>query len=124
MFDGQGIAHPRGFGIAAHMGLWIKRPSIGVAKSRLYGHSIAPDSNRGSATELQDENNPDQIIGMVLRTQENVKPVYISPGHLIDFSKSIEFVLNCSTHYRLPETTRWAHSVAAGEKFPVDGQLN
>jgi deoxyribonuclease V len=123
MFDGQGIAHPRRFGIAAHMGLWFDRPSIGVAKSRLYGHSIAPDSKRGSVAELKDENNLDQIIGMVLRTRDNVKPVYISPGHLIDVSKSIEFVLNCCTHYRLPETTRWAHQVAAGEKFLVDQSL-
>jgi deoxyribonuclease V len=123
MFDGQGIAHPRGFGIAAHMGLWLERPSIGVAKSRLYGHSITPGLKRGSAAELQDENNPDKLIGMVLRTRESVKPVYVSPGHLIDVSKSGEFVLNCCTHYRLPEPTRWAHRVAGGGEFPVGEPL-
>jgi deoxyribonuclease V len=123
MFDGQGIAHPRGFGIAAHMGLWLDRPSIGVAKSRLYGHSVALGHKRGSAAELQDENDPDQIIGMVLRTRENVKPVYVSPGHLIDVSKSGEFVLNCCTQYRLPEPTRWAHRVAGGGEFPVGEPL-
>ena len=78
MFDGQGIAHPRGLGIASQMGLWLERPSIGVAKSRLYGHHAAPGEKRGDWAELHDERDPKKIIGAVLRTRASVKPVYIT----------------------------------------------
>jgi deoxyribonuclease V len=117
MFDGQGIAHPRGIGIASQMGLWLERPSIGVAKSRLYGRHAAPGSNRSDLAELHDERDPTRVIGAVLRTRANVNPLYISIGHLIDLPHCIEFVLRCCTQYRLPETTRWAHKVAAGERL-------
>src|SRR5512136_1432685 len=119
MFDGQGIAHPRGLGIASQMGLWLERPSIGVAKSRLYGHHAAPGAKRGDWAELHDERDPKKIIGAVLRTRARVNPVYISPGHLIDLPACIEFVLTCCGPYRLPEPTRWAHKVAGGEKLRV-----
>jgi deoxyribonuclease V len=119
MFDGQGIAHPRGLGIASHMGLWLERPTIGVAKSRLYGRHAEPGPNKGDTAELHDERNPQQIIGAVLRTRERGNPLYISPGHLIDLPHALEFVLHCATGYRLPEPTRWAHKVAAGEKLPI-----
>ena len=114
MFDGQGIAHPRGIGIAAQMGLWLKRPSIGVAKSWLYGVYTAPGSQRGDAAELRDKHDPTRVIGQVLRTRSGVKPVYVSPGHLIDVPHSVELVLACCTRYRLPEPTRRAHQVAGG----------
>jgi len=114
MFDGHGIAHPRGIGIAAQMGLWLERPSIGVAKSRLYGRHVAPGPRRGDLAELYDERDPARVIGVVLRTRESVNPVYVSPGHLIDLSHCVEFVLRCCTRYRLPEPTRWAHRLAAG----------
>ncbi|MBP8001684.1 MAG: deoxyribonuclease V [Chloroflexi bacterium] len=117
MFDGQGIAHPRGFGIAAQMGLWLKRPSIGVAKSRLYGLYDEPGPKRGDMTRLYDAQQ--RVIGMVFRTRERGKPLYISPGHLIDLPHALEFVVRCGIGYRLPEPTRWAHKVAAGEKFPL-----
>jgi deoxyribonuclease V len=120
MFDGQGIAHPRGIGIASHMGLWLDRPTIGVAKSRLYGHHDELGPKRADGAELWDEHEHDRIIGMVLRTRTDVSPVYISPGHLIDMQHSIQFVLECCTRYRLPEPTRWAHNVASGEKLPTD----
>lgn len=120
MFDGQGIAHPRGIGIASLMGLWLNLPTIGVAKSRLYGHHEQPGANRGDQAMLYDERQPDRIIGAVLRTRDNVKPLFISPGHLIDVEHSVWFTLACGDSYRLPETTRWAHRVAGGEKFPVD----
>ena len=119
MFDGQGIAHPRGLGIASQMGLWLERPSIGVAKSRLYGHHAAPGTRRGDWAELHDERDPKKIIGAVLRTRASVNPVYISPGHLIDLPTCIEFVLGCCGKYRLPEPTRWAHKVAGGEKLQI-----
>jgi deoxyribonuclease V len=120
MFDGQGIAHPRGLGIASQMGLWLERPSIGVAKSRLYGHHAAPGPRRGEWAELHDERDPNKIIGAVLRTREGVNPVYVSPGHLIDLPTCIEFVLRCCGKYRLPEPNRWAHKGASGEKLPVE----
>jgi deoxyribonuclease V len=117
MFDGQGIAHPRGIGIASQMGLWLERPSIGVAKSRLYGRHAEPGPKRGDLAELHDESDPTRVIGAVLRTRVNVNPVYVSIGHLIDLPHCVEFVLRCCTQYRLPEPTRWAHKVAAGERL-------
>lgn len=123
MFDGQGIAHPRGLGIASQMGLWLERPSIGVAKSRLYGRHAQPGPNRGDFADLRDEREPARIIGAVLRTRPGVNPLYISPGHLIDLPRCMDFVLACCTRYRLPEPTRWAHKVAAGERLdPGAGQ--
>lgn len=116
MFDGQGIAHPRGIGIAAQMGLWLERPSIGAAKSRLYGRHIPPGPKRGASAPLLDEEG--RVIGAALRTKDNVKPLYVSPGHLIDVPHAVEFTLACHGGYRLPEPTRWAHRVAAGEKPP------
>lgn len=120
MFDGQGIAHPRGIGIASQMGLWLECPSIGVAKSRLYGSHADPGPRRGDSTELFDERDRSRVIGAVLRTRDRVNPLYISPGHLTDVLHSLEFVLKCCTGYRLPEPTRWAHKLGAGEKLPID----
>jgi deoxyribonuclease V len=118
MFDGQGIAHPRGIGIASQMGLWLETPSIGVAKSRLYGRHAEPGLKRGDRADLHAEHDPKRIIGAVLRTREKTNPVFISPGHLIDLAHAVEYVLACCTGYRLPEPTRWAHKFAAGEKLP------
>ncbi|HLF25401.1 MAG TPA: deoxyribonuclease V [Anaerolineae bacterium] len=120
LVDGQGIAHPRGLGIASHLGLWIARPTIGVAKSRLYGQAVEPGPNKGDHTPLTDQHHPPQVIGAVLRTRPGTTPLYISPGHLIDLARSLQFVLACTTGYRLPEPTRWAHKVGAGEPLPVD----
>jgi deoxyribonuclease V len=122
MFDGQGIAHPRGMGIAAHMGLWLGRPTIGVAKSKLYGRHAEPGPKRGDSAELYDPRDPKRVIGAVLRSREGGKPLYISPGHLIDAPHSLDFVLKCLAGYRLPEPTRWAHKFAAGEKLPLAGE--
>jgi deoxyribonuclease V len=116
MFDGQGIAHPRGIGIAAQMGLWLDRPTIGVAKSHLFGRYTDPGPRRGDRSELVDKQG--NIIGSVIRTKDNVKPLFVSPGHLIDVDHAIEFTLACDGGYRLPETTRWAHRVAGGENLP------
>jgi deoxyribonuclease V len=116
MFDGQGIAHPRGIGIASQMGLWLERPTIGVAKSRLYGRHEEVGPQRGDRADLIDKQG--NVIGTVLRSRERTNPLYISPGHLIDVAHATQFVLNCSAGYRLPEPTRWAHKVAGGEKLP------
>lgn len=118
MFDGQGIAHPRGIGIAAQMGLWLDRPTIGVAKSRLYGRHKEPGPNPGDYEALYDQRQAGQIIGAVLRTKARTNPLYISPGHLIDVPHALDFALACVKGYRLPETTRWAHNVAGGKPLP------
>jgi deoxyribonuclease V len=117
MFDGQGIAHPRGIGIASQMGLWLVRPSIGVGKSKLYGQYAEPGSNPGDRSDLIDGRTK-QVIGAAVRTRERSNPLFISPGHLIDVSHAVGFVLKCCTGYRLPEPTRWAHKFAAGEPLP------
>jgi deoxyribonuclease V len=108
MFDGQGIAHPRGLGIASHIGLWIERPTIGVAKTRLIGKHDAVGMNRGDRAELFDERDAKRVIGSVLRTKTKTNPLYVSPGHLIDLAHAIEYVLACDGGYRLPEPTRLA----------------
>ena len=119
MFDGQGIAHPRGIGIASHLGLWLNCPTIGVAKSRLFGRHEEPGIQRGDEAQLRDERDVTRSIGMVIRTRTNVRPMYISPGHLMDIPHAVTFVLRCCTRYRLPEPTRWAHRVAGGGNFPA-----
>ena len=116
MFDGQGIAHPRGLGIAAHMGLWLDRPTIGVAKSRLIGQHEEVGPAPGDRVPLMDKHN--LVIGSVLRTKTKANPLYISPGHLIDVEHAVAFVRACSKGYRLPEPTRWAHNVAGGASLP------
>jgi deoxyribonuclease V len=109
--DGQGIAHPRRFGIAAHLGLLVDIPSVGVAKSRLTGTHGELPLEKGSFVPLMDKG---EQIGIVLRTRTNVKPLYISPGHRVSIESSKKFVLACTPKYRLPETTRWAHKLASG----------
>ncbi|PLZ97457.1 endonuclease V [Fischerella thermalis CCMEE 5268] len=108
--DGQGIAHPRRFGIACHLGVIVNIPSIGVAKSLLVGkHEELPDT-RGSWQPLIHK---DEIVGAVLRTRVGVKPVYVSSGHRISLPTAIDYVLRCTPKYRLPETTRIADKLAS-----------
>jgi deoxyribonuclease V len=111
MVDGQGIAHPRRMGLAAHLGLFLDVPTIGCAKSRLCGSHEEPGDERGDYTELFDK---DEVIGAVVRTRSRVKPVYVSIGHKIDLAASIKLVLHCCRGYRLPEPTRLAHQAAGG----------
>lgn len=105
MYDGHGIAHPRRFGIAAHLGVLVGLPTIGCAKSRLVGEYRQPGPRRGSRTLLKDKG---ETIGVVLRTRDNVKPVFVSVGHKIDLETAVDTVLACSIGYRLPEPTRLA----------------
>jgi deoxyribonuclease V len=109
--DGQGIAHPRGFGLACHVGLWAGVPTVGSAKSRLVGEHGPVGRARGSRANLYHEG---ERVGEVLRTQDGVRPLFVSPGHLIDLASSRRLVLACSTRYRLPEPQRLA-DIAAGE---------
>jgi deoxyribonuclease V len=111
MVDGQGIAHPRRCGIASHLGLLLGIPTIGCAKSRLCGEHEIPGIKTGNYTELKDNG---KVIGAVLRTRENVKPLYISIGHMIDLPLAIKWVMACCRGYRLPEPTRLAHQAAGG----------
>jgi len=106
IFDGQGIAHPRGIGLASHMGLILDIPTVGCAKSRLIGHHEAVNDEPGSRAALIHQEQP---IGAALRTKKKVKPVYVSPGHRIGITRACEVILSCCRGYRLPEPTRQAH---------------
>ena len=108
LFQAHGIAHPRGIGLASHVGLWLNLPTIGVAKTLLYGCESEVSKNVGDWTVLLDEHNSKRLIGAVLRTCDTSKPVYVSPGHLIDLEHSITFVLDCCRDHRLPEPIRSA----------------
>ena len=109
--DGQGLAHPRRFGLACHLGVLTDIPSIGVAKSRLIGeHGELPEM-KGSWVPLRDDG---EVIGSVLRTRAGVKPLYVSIGHRVSLETAIAYVLRCTPKYRLPETTRLAHKLASG----------
>lgn len=107
IFDGQGIAHPRGLGIASHMGLILGVPSIGCAKSRLSGRYEEPGELRGSQSPLRGNNG--ELIGAVLRTRDRVRPVFVSPGHLIGVHESVRMIMSCADGYRIPLPTRLAH---------------
>lgn len=111
--DGQGLAHPRRFGIACHLGVLVNLPSIGVAKSRLIGQHHPVNQERGSWQPLVDK---DERIGVVLRTRSNIKPLYISLGHRISLDRALEYVIGCTPRYRLPETTRWADKLASSKQ--------
>ncbi len=109
LFDGQGIAHPRGLGLASHMGLWLGLPTIGCAKSRLVGEHREPDQRRGSFTRLEYvAGGRRRCVGACLRTRDRVKPIYVSPGHLIDLESAIEIVMGCLDGTRIPKPTREA----------------
>ena len=110
--DGQGIAHPRRFGIASHLGLILDRPTVGCAKSRLWGRHKQPNDEAGSIEYLYDKG---EIIGAAVRTRSNVNVVYVSVGHRISLDSAIRLTLACCRRYRLPETTRYAHQAAAGQ---------
>lgn len=108
--DGQGIAHPRRLGIACHIGLLTDMPAIGVGKSRLVGHHAEVANEKGAWQPLLHKG---ETIGAVLRTRPKTNPLYISPGHRISLESAIDYVLRCTTKYRLPETTRFAHKLAS-----------
>lgn len=106
LFDGQGIAHPRGAGIASMMGLFLDTPSIGCAKTRLVGEYREPGSEKGSSSELVYKN---KIVGKALRTREKVKPVFVSVGYKISLKRSVNIILACCPKYRIPEPIRQTH---------------
>lgn len=107
--DGQGIAHPRRFGLGCHLGLLTEVPTIGVAKSLFIGEHDELALAKGSWQALQDRG---EVIGAVVRSRANVKPIYVSVGHLISLPTAIDYVLGCTTKYRLPQTTRLADQLS------------
>ncbi len=110
IFDGQGRTHPRRTGIATHMGILLNLPSIGSAKSHLYGTFSLPGPDRGSYSIIKDKDGTN--LGAVLRTRTNMKPIFVSPGHLIDISSCVNIIMTCSPKYKLPEPIRAAHNAA------------
>lgn len=109
LFDGQGIAHPKGLGIASHIGVLLDIPTIGCAKSRLVGNYREPGLKKGSRSSLRYNG---KIIGVVLRTKDNVKPVFVSPGHRINLKNSIKIVCGCTSTYRISEPLRRADFIS------------
>lgn len=103
--DGQGLAHPRRFGLACHLGLIFDLPTIGCGKTRLIGNAEEPELNRGAMAPLIDNG---EVVGKVVRTQDNVQPIYVSIGHKISLATACQWILKLAPSYRLPETTRLA----------------
>ncbi|MBI2853194.1 MAG: deoxyribonuclease V [Chloroflexi bacterium] len=112
LIDGQGFAHPRRFGFACHLGLFLDRPTIGCAKSLLCGQYEEPSAGAGSHAPILDNG---EIIGAALRTRTGTKPVYVSVGHKVSLPAAVPWVMQCCRGYRVPEPLRLAHRAASGD---------
>ena len=122
IIDGQGLAHPRRLGLAAHLGLFFDKPTIGCAKSRLIGSFEEPPLEKGAYSLLKDKKSMNQntqyeTIGAVVRTRTNVEPVFVSIGNKCLLKDAIKVTLDCTTKYRLPEPTRLAHQLVSKMKY-------
>jgi deoxyribonuclease V len=109
IFEGQGIAHPKGFGMASHLGLWFDIPSIGCTKTPLVKTDITVGTSKG---QVQTILNDRVEIGAIVRTKTNVKPVFVSPGHKIDLATSVQIILETCRGFRIPEPIRRADTVS------------
>ena len=109
IFNGHGIAHPRKMGLATHMGIILDVPSIGCAQRALYGKYKMPGNSKGLYSEILNNND---VIGVCLRTKENIKPVFISHGHKIDLKTAVDIIIKCTIKYKMPEPVRAAHILA------------
>ncbi len=116
--DGQGIAHPRGLGLASHLGLLLDRPTIGCAKSPLFGHYTMPPVTKGAQQPLRDGR---RIIGAVVRSRANVRPIVVSPGHRITVREAVAMAIACCDGYRIPKPTREADRYVAQLKSYLGG---
>jgi len=114
--DGHGLAHPRRFGIACHVGVLTGLPTVGCAKSRLVGAYVDPARRRGARSPLEDGG---EVIGSVLRTRPDAKPLFVSVGHRIDLRSSVRLVLDCARDHRLAEPVRLADRLVAASKPPA-----
>ena len=123
LVDGQGIAHPRRFGLAAHLGVLLDKPTIGCAKTRYIGVHDEPHETAGHYVDLIDDSTDGgEVIGGVLRTRDRVKPLFVSIGHKVDLQTALDLVLDCGAGFRLPEPTRMAHQAAGGKlNWPAGG---
>ena len=110
MCDGQGIAHPRRFGIACHLGVELGLPTIGIAKKKLVGKFQVPDNQRFASSELWHNQ---ELVGLVLRSRVNVKPIFVSPGHLMTVNEAGRWVCSAMRNFKLPEATRIADQIAS-----------
>jgi len=108
MLDGHGLAHPRRLGLASHFGLWIDKPTLGCAKKLLTGLHESPGIESPAHTPIYEKN---EHIGFALRSRTKVKPIFVSPGHLMDQDSALSICLRCITRYRIPEPTRLAHQM-------------
>ena len=115
LVDGHGIAHPRRFGIACHLGVLLDVPTVGCAKSVLAGRADEPGPEPGSWTPLVHR---DEVIGAALRTRPKANPMYVSTGHRVSLESAIELVMRCARGYRLPEPTRLADHIASRRSGP------
>lgn len=106
MVDGHGLAHPRRIGIACHIGLWLDLPTFGCAKSKLCGEFTEPSMAKGSDSPLLDN---EEQIGVVLRSKDQVKPIFVSAGHKINLPSAVALTKSCLIKHRIPEPTRLAH---------------
>ncbi|MXZ12936.1 MAG: endonuclease V [Candidatus Dadabacteria bacterium] len=106
MIDGHGLAHPRGFGLACHVGVLLDIPAIGVAKKCLYGTFVEPGLKKGEKALIRGKNR--EIVGAALRTRDRVKPVFVSVGNRTDLDTAVKIALECSRGLRIPEPTRLA----------------
>jgi deoxyribonuclease V len=118
LVDGQGITHPRRTGIASHLGVILNVPTIGCAKSHLFGTYVMPGHQRGQFAPVH---HAGEVIGIVLRTRGDVKPLFVSPGHLVDIGDCLDIVLRATTRYRLPEPIRYAHRTAGLKARSMSG---
>lgn len=118
MLDGQGIAHPRRFGLACHLGLWLNLPCLGCAKSWLIGDHDEPGPQAGDSTPLAVGGEP---VGAVVRSAADARPVYVSPGHLIDIDSAVAVVRATLSGYRHPTPTREAHLAANAQRLRFPG---
>lgn len=117
LVDGQGLAHPRRFGIACHLGILLDIPTIGCAKSRLVGEHDQLGNAPGSQAEVIDKG---QVVAMALRSRAGSKPIYVSVGHKMNLSTAVRLVLECVRGRRLPEPTRLADRAAAGPTRDIE----
>ena len=117
IFDGHGVAHPRGLGIASHIGVLTGIASIGCAKKRLIGNYLYPGLKKGDTSDLEYKG---EVVARVICTRENIKPVFVSIGNNVNLEGAVDLVLNCCTKYKLPEPTRLAHQLVTRAKQNIN----
>jgi deoxyribonuclease V len=119
IFDGHGVAHPRGLGIASHIGVLIAKPAIGCAKKKLVGKYDMPAASKGARSDVIYR---DRVVGCALRTRDNVRPVFISVGHKTELGPAVDLIMRCTGRYRIPEPTRLAHNMVTRKRIEFQAE--